>query len=222
MTFQPNPRQALLLWRMITGETPEEREPMLSKAKPDLSSAEKQALIKAGFIESEQREGKARRAANFLVLTDRAWAWAGSCSDHTLARSQESTAALQALLHRLIPFLKRRGFALAELFAESSPDEEETLPAATPPAEASLDARILAVAEVLIGGRRAVPIRLTALRAELKDVPRDALDRALRRLHDRRRIVLSRDDNTAQVTELDRVAALTMGDAARHLFYLED
>jgi hypothetical protein len=71
----------------------------------------------------------------------------------------------------------------------------------------------------LMGGTSELPVRITRLRSHVA-LPRPVVDQALRDLHDARKIVLSRDDDTAQLTDDDRADALYVGDSARHLFYL--
>lgn len=68
--------------------------------------------------------------------------------------------------------------------------------------------RILTAAERIRRRRADGQVRLAALRIALSDIPRPA-------------IVLSRDDNTAQLTAADHDAALLVGSGApRHLFYV--
>ncbi len=206
MTFQPNPRQSLVLWRMIAAERPEDREPMLSKVRPALTAPEKKALVDAGYLDRERR-GR----ASYLILTDRAWAWAGGNADIELPKSQDAAAALQGLLRRLVPFLRHRDLTLAEVFEEN---------AGCPPSS-ELEDRVLVAAASLVGASGAREVRIADLRERMATVPRSDLDAALLKLHDARRIVLSRDDNTAKLTETDRTAALAVGEAPRHFFYLK-
>ncbi len=71
----------------------------------------------------------------------------------------------------------------------------------------------------LMGGTSELPVRITRLRSRLA-LPRPVVDQALRDLHDARKIVLSRDDDTALLTDDDRADALYVGDSPRHLLYL--
>ncbi len=115
MTFAPNPKQALFLWKMINAETPEIREPTLMSASPKLGK-DRKPLVDQGFIEIEKRGG-----STHLILTDRAWAWANQCAhvELTQANAHDGAIALQGLLRRLVPFLQSRGIPLAELFSTS-------------------------------------------------------------------------------------------------------
>lgn len=86
---------------------------------------------------------------------------------------------------------------------------------------APLTERVEAACLSLTGGQRKRRVRLSALRDVLHDVPRAALDRTLLELQDAGRAVLYRDDNSAALTEADHAAALIVGDAPRHIVYLE-
>lgn len=231
MNYQPSPKQALLLWRLITGENREEREPLLSKARPSLAPKERKPLVDNGFIRLEQRKGK---RGKYLVLTDTTWAWAANCLDVEILKSPSGVGAeaLQGLLRRLLPFLKQNDISLASLFMDvSTPASTHTRvsksasqskgPVPATSDEHSLPNRIEAACLSLSGGERKARVRLTALRERLSSIERDVLDRALLELQDRRRLVLYRDDNTAALTDEDRAAALYVGDEPRHLVYLE-
>lgn len=215
MSFQPKPKQALFIWRLISAETPEEREPMISKARPELDiRTERTPLVEHGFVRLETRV----RGAKHYVLTDKAWAWAASSFDVELMKSNSrvGAVALQGLLRRLLPFLSNRRLSLAALFAEES-SQAEVPPRASEP----LHKRIEQTCLELTGGKRKSRVRLAALRRKLSAVPRDALDYALLDLTDVGKIALFRDDNTAALTTDDHDAALLVGNSPRHVVYLE-
>lgn len=188
MTFRPNPKQALFLWNMITAETPEVREPMKSKAKPELDpNTERKELIDHGYLETEKR-----RSADHSILTDRAWAWAAESIDVELmqSKSRVGAAALQGLLRRLLPFMKAHGIALAELFADGSASATpETAAARRTPAEpapatdGALRLRVRQACRDLVAGKPTRDVPLASLRSRLHDIPRAALDAELRQMH---------------------------------------
>jgi hypothetical protein len=225
MTFRPNPKQALFLWNMIAAETPEIREPMISKAKPDLAAPERKKLIDQGYLEAERR-GR----ATHLILTDRAWAWAAESTDVALMQSNSriGAAALQGLLRRLLPFMNARGIALAELFADETAPAAREIPAAETRAEpapapaGALRRRVRKACLDLVATKPTRDIPLTYLRYRLRDIPRAALDAELRQMHLDGQIALYRNDNSAAITPADERAALIVGDAPRHLLYLKD
>lgn len=214
MTERPTPKQALLIWRLLTAETAQEREPTISQARPKLDPRkERRPLVDAGFVALEKR-GRAQH----YTLTDKAWAWAASDDGITLLKSASPVGAqaLQGLLRRLVPFLRRNDLALADLFSPSAAEASNC-------ESASLDVNdeIRAACLRLAEGRSRARVRLSALRSALPAVPRADLDKALVELQDGGRLVLYRDDNTAALTEDDHAAALLVGGAPRHLVYWE-
>ncbi|MGC4070605.1 MAG: hypothetical protein QM784_39235 [Polyangiaceae bacterium] len=221
MNFRPNPKQALLLWRMLTATTEEERSPMQSKAKPELKPAERAELLRVGFLELDKQKRGAR-----LVLTDTAWAWASSDNHVELLKSNSAigATALEGLLRRLIPFLQAREISLGELFSETiAPKKERDAQDAVAVEEQSLvKERVERACRELFARKPGTAIRLTQLRAQLKEVPRSAVDAELARLHAAGRIALYRDDNCAAVTTDDERAALSVGGEPRHLLYWKE
>ena len=229
MIFAPNPKQALFLWKMITGETPEIREPSLSKARPELKT-DRKPLIDHGFLDTEKRG-----SATHLRLTDKAWDWAGRCADIELmiSRGPDGTIALQGLLRRLIPYLQQRGIPLADLYSDQSDcavdldesAESELSTEVDAAANISADAhplidRICAACVALTAGRNR-EVRLTSLRTRLSNASRNEVDAALIRMHETGQIALYREDNSAEVTAEDERDALMVGGAPRHILYLK-
>jgi hypothetical protein len=242
MSFEPNERQALLLWTMIAGATPNERQPMWSAARPDLDASERTALVTHGFVEKTRRMSKKGAPANFMALTDKAWEWASHAHDIEIMHSKFASGALQGLLRRLVPFLERREVALAELFQDDppilddakasrenercEPRDELTSSVVTPPSAPtatadSLRTRVEQTCLSLAGGAKKSRVRLSALRKALPAISRQQLDAALIDLQRERRLVLYREDNTPALTAEDHAAALLVGDSPRHLVYLE-
>jgi len=224
MSFEPNQKQALLLWMMITGATPEERRPMMSAARPDLSPRERNALVDHGFL--EKIPGKTRKGARatFLALTDKAWEWASHAREIEIMSSKFASNALQGLLRRLVRFLERSDIALAELFREDQEHPTSAVPeapTAPEPVGESLHTRVEQACLSLAGGAKKSRVRLSALRRALPAMSRQQLDAALIDLQRERRLVLYREDNTPALTAEDHAAALVVGDSPRHLVYLE-
>jgi hypothetical protein len=243
MSFEPNERQALLLWTMITAATPQERQPMMSAARPKLATRERNALVKNGFLECTLGKTEKGHRANFLAVTDKAWEWASHAHEVEIMPSKFASSALQGLLRRLVPFLERREIALAELFRDEEPQLDEatvspekqraqrqnrpprgTSPAAPTvrePAGDSLHTQVEQACLSLAGGAKKSRVRLSALRRALPAISRRQLDAALIVLQRERRLVLYREDNTPALTAEDHAAALVVGDSPRHLVYLE-
>lgn len=223
------PNQALFLWRMITGATDSIREPSLSTAIPKLKS-DRKSLVDQGYLETEKR-GR----STHLLLTDKSWEWAATHLEVELLKSSSPVGAeaLEGLLHRLLPFLKRSQIPLAALFMD--------LPfSAKVPAPSQSDEGAIAVPErrkpdtqefrqaieeaylALSGGHRKVRVLLRDLRPTLPQVPRTNLDEILKSMQRDGKLVLYREDNSAALTPADSEAALLVGDSPRHLIYLED
>jgi hypothetical protein len=240
MSQDITPKQALFLWKMIAGQTADVREPMQSKARPELTVKERAELLTKGYLSADGR-GKGGGRPVHLVLTDKAWSWAARTHDVQLLHSNSKVGAevLQGLLHRLLPYLQRHEFTLASLLAVPSGDVPLGLDLESPApiaeaggllgngaphgarATSPLAGRVEATCLKLANGRRKQRVRLSAVREELTDVPRRALDQALLDLQDAGRAVLYRDDNSAALSDADHAAALIVGDAPRHIIYLE-
>ncbi len=205
MTGPISPKQALFLWKMITAQTPEDREPKQGSATPKLNpKSERQPLLDQGYLSLEKRG-----AAGHLILTNKAWEWAEKTHDVELMRSnsRDGAVALQGLLHKLLPFLQEHELPLASLFSARQ--------------NTSLASRVEHACLQLAGGQRKQRVRLSALRQALPAVPRSSLDQTLLELQDAGRAVLYRDDNSAGLKEADHEAALLVGGAPRHIIYLE-
>lgn len=104
--------------------------------------------------------------------------------------------------------LRKEGWLLVRL------TEQKTRTGRDPLAEQVLDAALR-----LTHGQRHQPVRFTKLRSQVAAVRSD-FDDAVRQLHDTGKVVLSRDDDTAQLTDDDREAAIYVGDSPRHLIYV--
>lgn len=227
MAYQASPKQALFLWSLITSEEAQTQGVGWSKTRPELTPSEKRELVDHGLLHLEKR-GRSQ----FLTPTDKAWAWAAATTDVKLLRPRASVEAevLESLLHRLLPLLRQRDIALAELLASlRSAEAASDAAALPPPAErlngsgdhGSVSARIESACLSLAGGARKTRVRLSALRRELGDVARSSLDRTLLDMQASGKLALYRDDNSAALTPEDHSAALDINGAPRHLVLLE-
>lgn len=87
----------------------------------------------------------------------------------------------------------------------------------------SLADDILAEAEMLVRGKRTQPVPITLLRSRVHRIHphhRTDFDEAALDLFHRRKVVLSRNDNTPSLSDDDREDAVWVGDQPRHLLYL--
>jgi hypothetical protein len=225
VSFEPSPKQALFLFGILFGPTPEWREPMKSKTRPRLHPKECRALIRRGLLEEEQRG----RACH-LIATDAAWEWANR---HLRVELSPGSTAASPILHHVLSqlgaFFARRGLTLADLFSPEAPhadDAPATLASDAPPPRSEDEAtrlrdQIRATLGRLGHGRAKRRVRLADVRQTLAAVPRHRLDAALLAMQSDGELVLYRLDNRAELRPSDHEAALHVGDAPRHLVYLE-
>jgi len=85
----------------------------------------------------------------------------------------------------------------------------------------SLPERIERACLTVTHGARQTRVKLTDLRANLRDVAREDLDSALLKLQREKKLVLYREDNSAALRTEDHEAALFVGNEPRHLVLLE-
>ncbi|ABD86746.1 hypothetical protein [Rhodopseudomonas palustris] len=211
-------KQALAMWALLgAGGAGYGR-----KLKPEIEKAEREALIKAGLIESRPRENRAL----WLTVTDRGWDWAERHLGDPLPEKNYSGAfVLQAWLTRLKTYLQARDLRLADVLAASAvPDpggsaEADEAPAPADPAE--LREKIRNAYLAVAGGfnRRAL---LKDLRAKLPEIDRATLDDALKQMQREQQASLMQLDNRIDVTDADRDAAIQIGNEPRHIVWIEN
>jgi hypothetical protein len=204
-------KQALAMWALLGAGGAAYG----GKLKPQIEKAEREALRRAGLVESEKRE----RGALWLAVTDRGWDWA---EQHLAAplpdKSFGGALVLQAWLTRLQSFLRTRNIRLAELFdAQPGPTSVPNTTAA--PDHAELRDRIRAAYFEVAGGfnRRAL---LSELRVKVGDVDRTTLDTVLKQMQREEEASLMQLDNRMDITDADRSAALHIGSEPRHILWI--
>jgi hypothetical protein len=227
VSFEPSPKQALFLFGILFGPNPEWREPMKSKTRPRLQPKECRALIRRGLLEEEKR-GR----AHHLIATDAAWDWANR---HLGARLSPGSTAASPILHHVLSqlgdFFAQRGLTLSDLFSPGAPAADEADAPATlasdapPPRSEDEETRVRDQIRATLGrlgqGRARRRVRLADVRETLATIPRRRLDAALLAMQSDGELVLYRLDNRAELRPRDHEAALHVGDAPRHLVYLE-
>ena len=181
MSETPTPAQALILWRLLG------RQGTALNSEITPKKAERDALHKAGML-SVEREGRSSR----LTVTDKGWNWAGQ---HLRDPLPPTMRVLQDWLTRLHHHLDATGATLAEFVGpapERAPPEPKPPRTRKPGAKAKaapkkavpsdpdrLRARIEQAYLACTGGRKATPVRLSALRGALADLDRAAVDAVL-------------------------------------------
>lgn len=202
------PIQTLFLFKLLfTGE-----EPKKGEAQPKLKTAERDALRDLGLIAYEKRKAANGRAAEHIVLTDAAWAWAAAHLDAPFSMTPNGARALAGLLPRLKAYLDRTGTPLAELLAP--PD---AAPAVT---EHDLPAAIRSAYLACTGGKWRVRVFLRDLRPMLAPYSRAEQDAALLALQRDGRLVLYTNQNPMEIGQDDESAAVNVLGELRHVVYM--
>jgi hypothetical protein len=209
MSFQPNPRQALVMWHLlITRE-----EPAQSKVNLPFTVADRKELLSAGLIQLEKRQ-----RAQHIVLTDKAWDWALEHLDAPISKSQQAAPILQKLLSSLKSYLQSQQIPLVELLTLPP---RVIIPENGAVTDADIPTRILAAYNLESGGQRHVRVRLAALRTHLTDLARSAVDHALDEMQLGGSITLMRLDDPQSITAADAAAALDVYGDKRHIAYVK-
>jgi DNA-binding MarR family transcriptional regulator len=205
-------KQALAMWALLGAGG----EAYGGKLKPEIEKAEREALKRAGLIESEERE----RRAIWLSVTDKGWDWAEQHLAASLPdKTQSGAFVLRAWLTRLQEFLRVRKLRLAQFItAEPELAQTESDPAPSPD-HVELRELIRGAYLEIAGGfnRRAL---LRDLRAKLDVIERSSLDTALKRMQREEEASLMQLDNRLDITEEDRRAALQIGNEPRHILWI--
>ena len=204
MKFKPSPKQVLALWTLLfRRETP-----MQSKLKPELKPKERKQLVDAGLIELEERR-KGRSKAKYVLLTDKAWAWAAENLDAKFSQRANAGPALEGLLASLKAYMKGNNVSLAQLLS----------PRPAPPTQ-DAEEQIRAAYLKLSKGQWNARVRLADLRRELPPLRRQEVDDALLRMQSEQKLVLYHLDDALDRTEADEAAALDIKGFKRHLVYM--
>lgn len=205
MSETPTPAQAMILWRLL-GRHGTALNSEIAPKKPA-----RDALVKAGLLAVE-KEGRSSR----LTVTDRGWNWAGQ---HLRGDLPPAMRVLQDWLTRLHHHLDATGATLADFVGpapERVPPEPRARPARKPgparktkadrPDPDRLRARIEQAYLACSKGRKATPVRLSALRAALADLDRAAVDAGL--------AAILAGDETIRLTRISDPKALDAAERA--------
>jgi hypothetical protein len=179
---------------------------------PEVTKSDREALVKAGLITSERRGG----SGFWLEITDNGWAWARDHLDADLPkRSIAGSAVLQAWLKQLKAFMDAHDFTLADILASQQPPKPTVFDYDV------VQRRIRKAYLEVTGNRLNTRALLSDLREKLRDIDRNTLDDALKRMQQEQQASLYQLDNRAEITEADRAAAIYIGQEPRHILWIE-
>jgi len=213
MAFEPNPQQALLIFSMLFGNEPEQREPQQSKC--GIAATPREALVKKKFLKKVQRGRTA-----FLVLTDEGREWA---LQNLFCRLPERGPRPKAILARLnkalMPILNDRWDEVARrlnICRESEPDPES----AEDVTVESIQGQIREAYLGLTGGKTKQRVLFSDLRPKVPVVS-DDFDQAVLSLQAQQKVVLAGLDNPVERTPDVEAAAIHIAGNPRHLLYFQ-
>lgn len=188
--------------------------PQLNNLGPELKKASRDKLTKSGLIEV----GRAGRSMT-LELTDKGWkACADLMGTAPPARSSGPGKALFTVLAGLRRWFDESDTRPAEIFSPRAAAASTT--GSDAPTDHEVETRIREVYARLVR-EPGTAVRLSRLRPELSDIPRDALDAALARLRRAPDVSLIPEENQKTLTAEDHAAAVVVGNQRNHLIEIE-
>jgi hypothetical protein len=218
LTYDPTPKQALLLFGLLAhhGESPQ------ADLLPKVEKADRDALIKEKLV----TVAKVGRGLT-ITLEDAGWAWAASHLTNAVLPPAQRT--LSDLLARLGEHLAKRGDTLADFIGSKpaevirpkprKPSKPQKRP--KPPSFTAVRKRIEGAYLALTRGRKNQTVRLADLRAELSDLDRATVDAALRRiLKGDKTASLMRHDDPRQLDQADHDAAFNPSGEPFHVIWI--
>jgi hypothetical protein len=215
MTYEPTPKQTLILWDVLARGGSAAQADIPFKVEPK----DREALVKARLLATT----KIGRSL-WLTVEDAGWSWADDHLDAPLAAPAAPKKAaknpvkaapappkiptLQVWLTRLHAFLRARRLSLADVLPQVPPPAPQPKPKASrKPRLATLADRISAAVARLQGSPQRDGLRLSALRAALPDIDRAVLDDALVQLFEEAKINLMSLSNPPDI-ERERPACV--------------
>jgi len=213
MAFEPNPQQALLIFSMLLGDKPEQREPTLAKC--GLEKKLREALIKKKLVQQAPRG----RAA-ILVLTDEGREWAlGHLFCQLPPKARRSKAILTRLNQALVPLLQDHRDEVERRLgitrdSETDPESSEDITVE------SIQGQIRDAYLGLTGGKTKQRVLFSDLRPKVPVVS-DDFDHAVLSLQEQQKVVLAGLDNPVERTPEVEAAAIHIAGNPRHLLYFQ-
>lgn len=211
-------KQALIMWALLVREN---AGAFQKELKPEPEKHDRDALEDEGLISWCKKE----RGKIWIEVTEKGWAWAGQNLSASLpANSNAGTKILEGWLTKLQAFMNARGFVLADVLGPQDASSVNGATQAKPmttPSGASLRERIRAAYLVTTGDGFNKRALLKDIRARLKDVDRDTLDKELKLMQREEQAALYALDNRVEITEADRRAAISFAGEPRHILWIE-
>ena len=201
MSENLTPRQQILLWDLVSrGGSALQKD-----LKPDVKPADREPLVKGRHI-SVAKEKRAVR----LTLEEHGWNFLASTAPSLSGQgSKYDRPILQFVLARMRAYAAVNHVAIATLFAPPSP-----------PPTSAVEPQIIDAFHAIAGRPARDHVRLSALRAELPNIPRADLDAALLAMRRAGRANLMNLDNPRDI-EAEREAALQGGNQTFHILWIE-
>jgi hypothetical protein len=222
MSFEPDPLQRLLFWRLAVAEGGGD---FLKEIKPTPDTAKRRPLVREGYlVEEKRRPPKGGRPVTYLELTEKGWAWCQTHLEAELSRSALSTFVLQRLLGLLKNYFENQTHTVSlGQFIQQARASRPAPAAATAEGNGragDLEQTIRWACLDLGHGRENVRIRLADLRSRLRDVSESALDGKLLEMEREGKLSLYGLDNPQEIRSEDRQAAIrTTSGHERHILY---
>lgn len=213
MTFEPSPRQALVLWSLVVAAPGEE--PSRSSVKPKLRPAERKQLLSAAFIEEEKR-GR----STHLVLAEQGWAWAERQREIRLSPSPSAAAVLEKLIQALSRYLGDNDVRLAEVISTSGTQDDPGNTVGESLNWQDVAERIRNTSLAITSGQYYRAVRLSELRQKLSDITRPVMDEILLQMDRSQQIELMCFEQEIEISDEDRNSALFIAGRPMHLLYL--
>jgi hypothetical protein len=222
MTVQLGPRETLLMWRLLARNGAEWWSEL---AKIGFEANDRRALVDTEFVNVV----KVKRQLH-LSLTPKGWDWIHDNLEAELSKQGKAAIdTIRCIMRQFNARIAQARFSLADFCDRPVPKETIASDATAPDRDGAthmqmsgdLKRRILAECHHLKDGAYSGRIRLADLRQHFPDVPRGAMDEALKDLERSHRVNVYPLDNPQELTDQDVGAALpnSSGDA-RHILYL--
>jgi len=223
VSFKPNPKQALVLWKLlITQEMP-----VKSKLSPELKHEELRELEQAGLIRIVGRkqlreEGliDLKGTGQHIVLADKAWDWALDNFDVEIYSSKYTRSVvplIEELLRKVGASLKFHEISLSEFVQPQLIADSEDA-SVTP---TSLEDEIREAYSKVSDGSYDVGVRLSELRQHLGDLRRIDIDKTLGEMELAGKLVLMPIDDPQAISSEDEKAAIDVGGHKRHIVHMK-